>query len=170
MTAGTETAAAGRAGGWAPLAPVPVLELENVSKEYPGPPPVRALDEVSLTVTAGELVGIVGPSGSGKSTLLHLMGTLDKPTSGSVRITGMDVFRMTDRELAGLRARRTGFVFQQFFLLEGMSALDNVATGLLYGDTDAQREAALSAADPISLPWIASGLARIEEVLADLAR
>ena len=83
---------------------VPVLELEQVSKVYPGSPPVRALDRASLAVAAGELVAVVGPSGSGKSTLLHLMGTLDKPTAGTVRVTGLDVARMTDRELAGLRA------------------------------------------------------------------
>jgi ABC-type glutathione transport system ATPase component len=110
----------------------PVLELEQVTKEYPGSPPVRALDQVSLAVTARELTGIVGPSGSGKSTLLHLMGTLDKPTSGTVRVTGIDVARMTDRELSALRASRIGFVFQQFFLNEYATVLDNVADGLLY--------------------------------------
>ena len=112
--------------------PVPVLELDQVSKEYPGSPPVRALDRVSLAVAAGELTAIVGPSGSGKSTLLHLMGTLDKPTSGTVRVTGLDVAAMTDRELAGLRAARIGFVFQQFFLAEHQTVLGNVADGLLY--------------------------------------
>jgi len=112
--------------------PVPVLELERVSKVYPGQPPVRALDRVSLAVAAGELAAVAGPSGSGKSTLLHLMGTLDKPTAGTVRITGLDVARMTDRELAGLRASRIGFVFQQFFLAEHQSVLGNVADGLLY--------------------------------------
>jgi putative ABC transport system ATP-binding protein len=111
---------------------VPVLELEQVSKMYPGQPPVQALDQVSLAVTAGELVAIVGPSGSGKSTLLHLIGTLDTPTAGTVRITGLDVAAMTDRELAGLRASRIGFVFQQFFLAEHQSVLGNVADGLLY--------------------------------------
>jgi putative ABC transport system ATP-binding protein len=119
--------AAGRLGP-----PVPVLELDQVSKVYPGQPPARALDRVSLTVAAGELVAVAGPSGSGKSTLLHLMGTLDKPTAGTVRITGSDVARMTDRELAGLRAARIGFVFQQFFLAEHQSVLGNVADGLLY--------------------------------------
>jgi putative ABC transport system ATP-binding protein len=109
-----------------------VLELEQVSKVYPGSPPVRALAGVSLAVTAGELVAVAGPSGSGKSTLLHLMGTLDKPTAGTVRVTGTDVARMTDRELAGLRASRIGFVFQQFFLAEHQTALGNVADGLLY--------------------------------------
>jgi putative ABC transport system ATP-binding protein len=111
---------------------MPMLELEQVSKVYPGSPPVRALDQASLAVAAGELVAVVGPSGSGKSTLLHLMGTLDQPTAGTVRVTGLDVARMRDRELAGLRASRIGFVFQQFFLAEHQSVLGNVADGLLY--------------------------------------
>jgi putative ABC transport system ATP-binding protein len=111
---------------------VPVLELEQVCKVYPGRPPVRALDQVSLAVAAGELVAVAGPSGSGKSTLLHLMGTLDKPTAGTLRITGLDAARMRDRELAALRASRVGFVFQQFFLAEHQSVLGNVADGLLY--------------------------------------
>ena len=111
---------------------VPVLELEQVSKVYPGQPPVRALDQASLAVTAGELMAVAGPSGSGKSTLLHLMGTLDKPTAGTVRVTGLDVARMRDRELAALRASRIGFVFQQFFLAEHQSVVGNVADGLLY--------------------------------------
>jgi putative ABC transport system ATP-binding protein len=109
-----------------------VLELERVTKEYPGSPPVRALDEVSVAVAAGELAAVVGPSGSGKSTLLHLMGTLDRPSSGTVRITGLDVARMSDREVSALRAARIGFVFQQFFLAEHQSVLANVADGLLY--------------------------------------
>ena len=108
-------------------APVPVLELDQVTKVYPGSPPVRALDQVSLAVTAGELAAIAGPSGSGKSTLLHLMGTLDKPTSGTVHVTGLDAAAMTDRELAALRASRIGFVFQQLglsdFLCEGFSGV-----------------------------------------------
>jgi putative ABC transport system ATP-binding protein len=124
--AGTALAGGDGPGG------VAVLELEQVSKVYPGSPPVRALDQVSLTVTAGELAAVAGPSGSGKSTLLHLMGTLDTPTTGSVRITGTDVAQMTDRELSGLRASRVGFVFQQFFLAEHQSVLGNVADGLLY--------------------------------------
>jgi putative ABC transport system ATP-binding protein len=114
---------------------VPVLELVNVSKEYRGPPPVRALDQVSLAVDAGELTAIVGPSGSGKSTLLHLMGTLDKPTTGTVRVTGLNVAAMADRELSALRAARIGFVFQQFFLAEHQTVAGNVADGLLYGGT-----------------------------------
>jgi putative ABC transport system ATP-binding protein len=114
---------------------VPVLELDRVSKVYPGSPPVRALGQVSLAVNAGELTAIVGPSGSGKSTLLHLMGTLDKPTAGTLRITGLDPAAMTDRELSALRAARIGFVFQQFFLAEHQTVLGNVADGVLYAGT-----------------------------------
>ncbi len=110
----------------------PVLELDRVSKLYPGSPPVRALDQVSLAVAAGELTAIVGPSGSGKTTMLHLMGTLDKPTTGTVRVTGIDVAQMKDSELSALRATRIGFVFQQFFLAEHQKVIDNVADGLLY--------------------------------------
>jgi len=113
------------------LAPV-VLELDSVTKVYPSQPPLTALRGVSFTVRRGELVAIVGPSGSGKTTLLHLMGTLDRPTSGTVRITGIDAARMDDRDLAFLRATRIGFVFQQFFLAEHETVLDNVADGLLY--------------------------------------
>jgi putative ABC transport system ATP-binding protein len=127
-------------------APVPVLELERVSKVYPGSPPVRALDEASLAVLAGELTAIVGPSGSGKSTLLHLMGTLDRPTAGTVRVTGIDVARMTDRELSALRASRIGFVFQQFFLAEHQRVLDNVADGLLYAGVSRTRRRQAAAA------------------------
>jgi putative ABC transport system ATP-binding protein len=125
------TAPPGTAGAARP-ASAPALELENVSKVYPVTPPLPALDRVSLTVAAGELVAVTGPSGSGKTTLLHLMGTLDKPTSGTVRVTGMDASAMTDRKLAGLRATRIGFVFQQFFLAEHQTILANVADGLLY--------------------------------------
>jgi putative ABC transport system ATP-binding protein len=130
MTAGAQaTSAAVPAADWGPP---PMLELEHVTKQYPGSPPVQALTEVSLAVNAGELTAIVGPSGSGKSTMLHLIGTLDRPTTGMVRVTGMDVAAMNDRQLSALRASRIGFVFQQFFLAEHQGVLANVADGLLY--------------------------------------
>ena len=126
----TAQATGDRAG--LPVCGVPVLELDNVSKVYPGQSSVRALDQVSLAVAGGELAAVVGPSGSGKTTLLHLMGTLDKPTSGTVRVTGLDVAALGDRQLSALRASRIGFVFQQFFLAEHQTVLGNVADGLLY--------------------------------------
>ncbi|MER7913927.1 ABC transporter ATP-binding protein [Streptomyces sp. NPDC096068] len=110
--------------------PAPVVELRGATKSYPGG--VHALRGVDLTVEEGELLAVVGPSGSGKSTMLHVMGTLDRPTTGTVRIAGHDVSRLSDARLSALRARRIGFVFQHFHLAAGRDAVDNVADGLLY--------------------------------------
>ncbi|MFE6127042.1 ABC transporter ATP-binding protein [Streptomyces sp. NPDC056437] len=131
----------------------PALVLRDVVKEYEGVPPLRVLHGIDLTIAPGELLAVLGPSGSGKSTLLALIGTLDRPTSGSINLEGHDLARLSDKQVAALRARRIGFVFQQFFLLPGLTTVENVATGLLYtGETArTRRERAVSALKDVGL-------------------
>ena len=130
-----------------------LLEVRDVRKTYPGSPPVQALAAVTLTLRAGERTAVIGPSGSGKTTLLHVAGTLERPTGGSVRIGGEEVSGLSDAELYRVRARRLGFVFQQFYLLDHLDAVQNVALSLLYRGVRVgeRRAAAIEALDRVGL-------------------
>jgi len=130
-----------------------VLEITDVFKSYPGSPPVTALAAVDLVIHAAERAAVLGPSGSGKTTLLHVAGTLERPSSGSIRIGGQEISALSDAELSAVRGRRLGFVFQQFHLLDHLDAVQNVALGLLYRGEQARdrRAAAINALDRVGL-------------------
>jgi putative ABC transport system ATP-binding protein len=131
----------------------PVLELSGVTKTYSGSPPVTALAGVDLRISPGERLAVLGPSGSGKSTLLHILGTLERPSTGVTRVAGQDVSGLSDAEVSAVRGHRLGFVFQQFFLLDHLDAVSNVALGLLYrgGAAAGRRAAAQDALERVGL-------------------
>jgi putative ABC transport system ATP-binding protein len=147
------------------IASTTVLDVVDVHKAYPTTPPVHALRGVSFSVARGELVSVIGPSGSGKSTLLHLMGTLDRPTSGDIIVAGHRVSALSDRDLSSLRAHHIGFVFQQFHLLSSLTALDNVAEGLLYTGRPLRERRELA---EIALRRVGMGY-RLDQVAAKLS-